>query len=113
MPMIKVETTESLSPEERNTIKTQLGKAISVMGKPESYLMINIADNQDMYFGGNKMDKGAYVEVKVLGNVDSAKSAAMTEKVCDIFQSELSIPGDGVYVSYWGTDNWGWNGSNF
>ena len=65
------------------------------------------------YFGGKKLDKGAYVEVKVLGSVDSGASSKMTAKVCEILDKELGIPGDAVYVSYFGTSNWGWNGSNF
>ena len=28
-------------------------------------------------------------------------------------EKELGIPGEAVYVSYFGTSNWGWNGSNF
>lgn len=71
MPMIKVETTVSLSEEKRNVLKAELGKAISILGKPESYLMINLVDQQDLYFGGNKLDKGAFVEVKILGSVDA------------------------------------------
>ena len=47
------------------------------MNNPESYLLINLADNQDLYFGGQKPDKGAYVEVKVLGSVDSGASGKM------------------------------------
>ena len=74
MPMIKVETTVSLAEEKRNVLKAELGKAISILGKPESYLMIKLVDQQDLYFGGNKLDKGAFVEVKVLGSVDAGKS---------------------------------------
>ena len=113
MPMIKVETTVSLTEEKRNVLKTELGKAISIMGKPESYLMINLVDNQDLYFAGKKMDKGAFVEVKALGNIDASQSDKMTSKVCEILNAQLKIPGDAVYVAYFGTSNWGWNGSNF
>lgn len=113
MPMIKVETTVSLPKEKRDVLKAELGKAISIMGKPESYLMINLVDQQDLYFGGNKLDKGAYVEIKALGSVNGVKSNSMTAKVCEILESQLGIPGDAVYVSYFGTANWGWNGSNF
>ena len=74
MPMIKVETTVSLPEEKRNVLKAEIGKAISILGKPESYLMINLVDQQDLYFGGNKLDKGAFVEVTVLGSVDAGKS---------------------------------------
>ena len=113
MPMIKVETTVSLSEEKRDVLKAELGKAISIMGKPESYLMINLVDNQDLYFGGNKLDKGAFVEVKALGNIDAGQSDKMTAKVCEILNAQFGISGDAVYVAYFGTSNWGWNGSNF
>ena len=40
-------------------------------------------------------------------------SSKMTAKVCEILDKELGIPDDAVYVSYFGTSDWGWNGSNF
>ncbi len=113
MPMIEAKVTPALPAEKRDILKAEFGKAISILGKPESYLMINLADNQDLYFGGKKLDKGAYVEVKVLGSVNPSASDKMTAKVCEILQTQLDIPGDAVYVSYFGTSNWGWNGSNF
>ena len=84
MPMIEAKVTSSLPAEKRDVLKAEFGKAISLMNKPESYLMINLQDNQDLYFGGKKLDKGAYVEVKVLGAVDSGASSKMTAKVCEI-----------------------------
>ena len=113
MPMIEAKVTMKLPQEKRDVLKAEFGKAVSVIGKPESYLMVNLVDGQDLYFGGSKLEKGAYVEVKVLGSVDGAASAKMTARLCEVLQKELAIPGDAVYVSYWGTSNWGWNGSNF
>ena len=83
------------------------------MRKPESYLMINMIDNQDLYFGSNKLEKGAYVEVKILSRIDAGAIDKMTARLCEIFQNELGIPGKAVYVSYWDMSNWGWNGGNF
>ena len=113
MPMIEAKVTMQLPAEKRDVLKAEFGKAISILGKPESYLMINLVENQDLYFGGKKLDKGAYVEIKILGNVDSSLSNKMTAKICEILEKQLDIPGDAVYVSYFGTSNWGWNGSNF
>ena len=79
----------------------------------ESYLMIELSDKQDLYFAGNKLDKGAYIEVKVFGSVDATASNKMTAKVCDILKSQLGIPSNAVYISYFGTSNWGWDGHNF
>ena len=75
--------------------------------------MINLVNKQDLYFGGKKLDKGAYVEVKVLGNVDGTSSDKMTAKLCEILEKELGILGNAGYISYWGTANWGRNGGNF
>ena len=111
--MIEAKVTTLLTEEKRDVLKTEFGKAISILGKPESYLMINLVENQDLYFGGKKLDKGAYVEIKVLGNVDSNASNKMTSRICEILKNQLDIPEDTVYVSYFGTSNWGWNGSNF
>lgn len=113
MPCIEVKTTVTLLEEKRDVLKEELGKAISLIGKPESYLMINLSDNQDLYFAGNKLKKGAYVEVKALGNIDSSKSNSLTEKICGIMKSTLDIPSDSIYVAYFSTNNWGWNGRNF
>lgn len=113
MPMIEAKVTMKLPAEKRDVLKAEFGKAISILGKPESYLMINLVENQDLYFGGKKLDKGAYVEIKVLGSVDSNASNKMTARICEILEKQLDIPGEAVYVSYFGTENWGWNGSNF
>lgn len=113
MPMIETKVTMQLSEEKRDVLKTEFGKAIAIMGKPESYLMINLVDNQDLYFAGKKLDKGAYVDVKVFGSVDDNASGKMTARLCEILEKELGIPCKAVYVSYWGTANWGWNGGNF
>ena len=113
MPMIEAKVTMELSEDKRDVLKAEFGKAVAIIGKPESYLMVNLVDKQDLYFGGKKLEKGAYVEVKVLGSVDAGKSNSMTARVCDILQEQLGIPGDAVYVSYFGTNNWGWKGENF
>lgn len=113
MPMIEVKTTVTLTEEKKDALKTELGKAISTMGKPESYLMIGLEDNKDIWFAGKKLDKGAFVQVKALGGINPAQSNQMSGKICDILNKELSIPGNGVYITYQGYENWGFNGSNF
>ena len=113
MPMIEAKVTMQLPEEKRNVLKTEFGKAISILGKPESYLMINLVEKQDLYFGGKKMEKAAYVEIKVLGEVEEGSSSKMTARICEILEKELGISGNAVYVSYFGTSNWGWNGTNF
>lgn len=113
MPFIDSKVTLALTPEKQENIKSKLGQAISVMGKSENFLMVGFEDEYELYLGGKKLDKGAYVSVRVLGQVNSAASDKMTSEICKIYQEELDIPGQNIYVSYFGTPDWGWNGSNF
>lgn len=59
MPMIEAKVSMDLSAEKRDVLKAEFGKAISILGKPESYLMINLIDKQDLYFTGKKLERGA------------------------------------------------------
>ena len=93
MPFIDSKVTVKMSDDQKETLKSSLGQAITTMNK--------------------KLDKGAYVEVSVFGDVTPKACDAMTGKICDIFADVLGIPGNAVYVTYHGVHDWGWNGGNF
>ena len=113
MPMITSKISVGVSEEKRETLKAELGRAISIMGKPESYLMLGFEDNYCLYFAGKRLDKGAFVSVELLGDENPAACERMTAEICAIFERELGIPGNAVYITYAGFKNWGWNGRNF
>ncbi len=113
MPFIDSKVTTALTPDKQEKIKSRLGQAIGIMGKSETYLMVGFEDQYELYMGGQKLDQGAFVSVRVLGQVDRDASDRMTAEICQIYQEELGIPGQNIYVAYFGTPNWGWNGSNF
>ena len=66
MPFIDSKITVSLTPEKEEAVKTKLGEAIQILNKSETYLMVGFEDNYDLYMGGSKLDKGAYVSVSHL-----------------------------------------------
>lgn len=113
MPFINSKISVPVPQEKRDILKAELGKAVSILGKPESYLMLGFEDNYDLYFAGKKVEKGAFVTVQVFGSIEPSQSARMTERICAILQKELDIPPSAVYITYAGITNWGWNGSNF
>lgn len=113
MPFIDSKITVTVNEEKRETIKSRLGQAISIINKPESFLMIGFEDNYDLYMAGNKLEKGAYVSVSLLGSASSAQYNQMTGEICKIYAEELGIPGNAVYVTYHSLNDWGWNGQNF
>ncbi len=113
MPFIDSKITMSVSKEKRDVIKAELGKAVSILGKPESFLMVGFEDNYNLYMGGEELEKGAYVEVSLFGNASSEAYNKMTAEICRIYEKELSIPGRAIYVTYHGVKDWGWDGRNF
>jgi len=113
MPFIDSKVTVALSDAKKEMIKAKLGQAISIMHKTETYLMVGFQDNYDLFLGGKKIEKGAYVSVSVYGSFSSSACDEMTNAICGILSEELGIPGNAVYVTYHGVNDWGWNGSNF
>ncbi len=113
MPFIDSKVTLKLTEEQKEAVKTKLGEAITLMNKTETYLMVGFKDEYDLFFGGQKVESGAYVEVSVFGEAKPELCANMTQAICKIFKEELDIPSDRLYVTYHGVRNWGWNGKNF
>ena len=113
MPFIDSKIAGKVSDAQKESIKTRLGKAVGLLNKSETYLMVGFEDNYDLYMGGKKLDKGAYVSVSLFGAASSSAYDKMTGEICKILSDELDIPGNAVYVTYHGVNDWGWNGSNF
>lgn len=113
MPFIDSKVTAALTEEKKERIKSELGEAISIMGKGENFLMVGFEENYDLFMGGKKLDLGAFVSVRVFGGVNPSACDKMTARICQIYQEQLGIPGQNVYVTYQGISDWGWNGSNF
>ena len=93
MPFIDTKVTMKVSPEKKEIIKQEMGKRISALNKTETYLMVGIEDGYDLWFGGKKLDKGAYVAVSLLGDAPKECYEKMTRQVCDLMAEQLDIPG--------------------
>ena len=114
MPFINSKITLKLSEEKEAIIKQRLGQAIAIIpGKSESWLMLGFEDNYKLYFKGDKCEKAAFVEVKIFGSASSQNYDQMTQEICKIYEEELGIPADHIYVTYQAISDWGWNGGNF
>lgn len=113
MPFIDCKFSKQLTAEEKQNVKSGLGKLVSILHKPESYLMVGIDDNYDLYFAGKKLSSGAYISISLFGNPAPADCEKMTSAVCGLLKDELGIDGASVYITYQGIENWGYDGSNF
>ena len=114
MPLIDTQTNIRITAEKEAVLKARLGEAITLFpGKNEYWLMLRFTDNCRMWFRGHERFPVAMVEVKLFGGAEAAICDQMTATVCRIFEEELGIDPEHVYVNYTVSDTWGWNGSNF
>jgi phenylpyruvate tautomerase PptA (4-oxalocrotonate tautomerase family) len=113
MPFIDARVTVPVSPEAKEELKSELGQLITALNKSETYLMVQIEDGRDLWLGGRKLEKGAYVAVSLYGSAPREAYDRMTEALCGLLSRKLGIPGSAVYVTYHPVSDWGWNGSNF
>ena len=111
MPFINTKVNFPLSNDEVITLKTKFGEAISLMSKPESYLMLDFEDNRKMFFGGKDGFRMAIVECKVFGKANGIDR--MTAEITDILAETLKIEPMHIYVKYEECSMWGMGGSNF
>ena len=113
MPFIDSKFTVKVDEPMKEELKKDLGQLISTLGKSETYLMVGMEDEYDLWLGGKKLEKGAYVEVSLYGNAASKDYDKLTGQICGLFADKLGIPGSAVYVTYHPVTDWGWNGANF
>ena len=113
MPFIDSRVTVKVSDQQKEELKTELGRLIATLNKSETYLMVGIEDACDLWLGGKKLDKGAYVAVSLYGDAPKEAYDTLTGQIFDLLSNKLGIPGNAVYVTYHPVNDWGWNGKNF
>jgi len=114
MPYINSTITVKLTQEKEEIIKSKLGQIITeIPGKSEKALMVSFNDNHTLYFRGDKQDKAAFVEVKIFGTAERKYKEVITSRICSLFEEELSIAQDNIYIVFDEIKDWGGNGRMF
>lgn len=114
MPFINVKMSKELTADKIEAVKTELGKAISLIpGKSEAWLMVNISDNCNIYFKGTDSGNTAFVDVSIFGSASKDNCEKLTGKICEILSDIAGIPSDRAYVKFEFSDLWGYNGYMF
>jgi len=113
MPFINTRTSAEISKEQEILLKEKMGKAISLIGKSESWLMLNFEDNCRLYFKGDNSKNMAIIEVALFGKANNSQYDALTEKLTEDISEVLKIDPSNVYIKYEEVEHWGYNGFNF
>ena len=114
MPFVNAKVSVKTTLKQRQTIKERLGKAISILpGKSEPWLMVDLEDDQTMYFRGDNKEPIAFISVNMYGEPAPEAFENMTAELTDIFGEVLGVAADHMYIKYDSSLYWGWNGRNF
>lgn len=113
MPFINTKTTAEISNEQEILLKEKMGKAISLIGKSESWLMLNFEDNCRLYFKGDNSKDIAIAEVALFGKASDSQYDAFTNELTKNISEILKIEPSNIYIKYEEVDHWGYNGFNF
>lgn len=113
MPFINTRTNTIISPDKEAVLKEKFGRAISILGKGEGWLMLNFEGDCNLWFKGKNDMNIAMVEISLFGKATESAYDRMTAEITEILSSELKILPDCVYVKYEEVKYWGWNGNNF
>ena len=114
MPFIDSKVSVKVTEEQRKELKARLGQAIALIpGKSESWLMLDLEDEQNMYFRGDDSQPVAFICVNIYGSANQAAFSKMTAELTKIYGEMFGIAADHMYIKYAASMDWGWNGSNF
>ena len=114
MPYIQARLSIKLDDAQKTDFQSKITEVVSeAFSKPKNYIMAEIVDGCSLFMADKKLDKGAYISIGLLGFATKDRCNAVTQKVCEVLNTDYGISGSGVYITYHPTELWGWNGMMF
>jgi phenylpyruvate tautomerase len=114
MPLLKLETTVSLTDEKRASLLPALSRIVAeTIGKPEQYVMVTA--NQVSILMSGKSGDAAFVEVRSIGGLGGDVNRQLSQRICHLLNQSLGVPSNRVYLNFIDVEgeNWGWDGNTF
>ena len=114
MPYLKLSTNVKLNAEQTAQLLPAFSQLLAKeTGKPERYVMVELAADKAMLFGGNA-EPLAYLECKSIG-LSTAQAKALSSSLVTLLNTTLSIAADRIYIEFSNcpAEFWGWNGTTF
>ena len=114
MPYLKIQTNQSIADDKAEALLKAASQAVATgLGKPESYVMVNLDPPRPMLFAGDSTPT-AYLELKSIGLPDD-KTRSLSETLCTLISEHLAIEPDRIYIEFANAPRhmWGWNKGTF
>eukprot|EP00667_Euglena_gracilis_P029535 EG_transcript_39264 len=114
MPSLTVSVNVPLSPEQKKTFLLAASKAVAgALGKPESYVAVQITDGAALVFGGSDAP-AALCQVVSLGAINLANNKKASASLAKLLEG-FGVDSDRCYVEFRdvAAANMGYNGATF
>lgn len=114
MPFLKLSTNVTIDQTQSGQLLSELSQLLAKeTGKPERYVMVELAGGKAMLFGGSNQPL-AYLECKNIG-LSAAQAKSLSASICRLLTESLPLPTDRIYIEFsnCSAEFWGWNGSTF
>lgn len=110
MPYIRVASSQNWTEPQKLDLKAGLAAAVELIpGKTEAALMIELDDNREMYFQGDKREL-AYVDAKFSGSIEDVYQQKFTVAVFKLLNDVCALKEDAVYLTISEFGSWGTRG---
>jgi phenylpyruvate tautomerase PptA (4-oxalocrotonate tautomerase family) len=112
MPLLQLTTNQAV--EDKIATCQQLSRQVAtLLGKPESYVMVILHDSQSMTFAGSD-EPTALLALKSLG-LPETQTSEFSQQLCSITSELLKIQASRVYIEFSSPERhmWGWDNRTF
>ena len=110
MPYIAINTAQQLSAAQKEKIKSELGRLITLIPtKNEAGLLVDFSGSRTIYKAGENVS-GAFIDVRLFHKSDFEPKKKFTEEALGMLSRELNIAKENMYLSIMEFDNWGSGG---
>ncbi|MDR1444890.1 MAG: hypothetical protein LBI94_08435 [Treponema sp.] len=110
MPYIQVTIGQKLSDPQKEALKSELGRLITIIpGRTEADLIVSIQDGGALYMGGIK-EPAVYVDLRVYTAADPDAKKRFTGELFSSITRQFGIPSSRQYLTIGEYDHWGYGG---
>ena len=111
MPYIAINTSLKLSDAQKEKIKTELGRLISIIpNKTEATTMVDFSDGRTIYKAGEKID-GAMIELRLWRKSEFEDKKKFVEETFQLLTRELGLKQENMSLNVFEFEAWGSGGT--
>jgi len=112
VPLLQINT--NISVDDAHALATEASALVAnMLGKPESYVMVNVSPDQALTFAGTN-EGAAHLKLKSLG-LEESETAQYSKQLCGFMEQKLGIDPARIYIEFDGPPRhmWGWDNKTF